>query len=543
MVSPESPPESVAHELAAGPDDAAHSHPKLFVSYSHESNEHRERVLGLAERLRADGFDTVIDRYVEGAPPQGWPRWMLNQIDWADYILLVCTATYYRRFRGHEAPDSGKGVDFEGAVITNELYERKSDLSRFVPIVFDAASTCYTPEPIPRSSAHVLISDEAYQKLTRQLAGASGVQSSPLGPPPSFQRKTGTPIQFQTSTPPVAPATNAIPDLSTFRAPGGTMPPDDEFYIERRADRSAQAAASKPRETIVIKGPRQFGKSSLLARYLARCRANGKLSVVVDFTRFDAAIISNYGTFLSALASHVALRLQQPHSGNEIGTQQQFLNFFESTLLPVLTAPVALAFDETDRILQQSYAEDFFLMVRMWHNDSGDPCNPWYRVSLALVTSTEPKLFIKNPLHSPFNVGETLALEPLAPAAIVELNRRYAAPLSATDCAKLHHLVGGHPFLIPDAFYKLYGPKRMPFQEFVTGASLSDGPFGEHLRAMLHNVKTSGLLAALKEMILHGTVNQEDDYLRLEGAGLVRRENGRIVPAAQIYAEFFRTAS
>src|SRR5438046_1368826 len=71
MVSPESPPESVAQKLAAGPDDGTHSHPKVFVSYSHESNEHRERVLGLAERLPADGFDTVIDRHIEGTPPPG----------------------------------------------------------------------------------------------------------------------------------------------------------------------------------------------------------------------------------------------------------------------------------------------------------------------------------------------------------------------------------------------------------------------------------------------------------------------------------------
>jgi hypothetical protein len=51
---------------------------------------------------------------------------MLNQIDWAEFILLVCTETYYRRFRGHEEPGKGKGVDWEGAVITQELYDARS---------------------------------------------------------------------------------------------------------------------------------------------------------------------------------------------------------------------------------------------------------------------------------------------------------------------------------------------------------------------------------------------------------------------------------
>ncbi|MCP4656050.1 MAG: hypothetical protein GY856_11605, partial [bacterium] len=34
-------------------DDA----PRVFLSYSHDSDEHRDRVLALADRLRADGID------------------------------------------------------------------------------------------------------------------------------------------------------------------------------------------------------------------------------------------------------------------------------------------------------------------------------------------------------------------------------------------------------------------------------------------------------------------------------------------------------
>src|SRR5262245_3156038 len=105
------------------PDAVIDSRPKVFISYSRESDAHDVRVLALSERLRKDGFETIIDRYVEGTPPQGWPRWMLNQIDWADFILLVCTETYYRRFRGHDSPGVGEGVDWEGAIITNELYD------------------------------------------------------------------------------------------------------------------------------------------------------------------------------------------------------------------------------------------------------------------------------------------------------------------------------------------------------------------------------------------------------------------------------------
>jgi len=54
------------------PDDA----PRIFLSYSHDSDEHRERVLALADRLRADGIDAHLDQY-ELAPAQGWPNWVL----------------------------------------------------------------------------------------------------------------------------------------------------------------------------------------------------------------------------------------------------------------------------------------------------------------------------------------------------------------------------------------------------------------------------------------------------------------------------------
>ena len=66
--------------------------PKVFISYSHDSPEHAERVLDLSDRLRQDGIDCHIDQY-EVSPPEGWPRWMEDRIEWADFVLVVCTET------------------------------------------------------------------------------------------------------------------------------------------------------------------------------------------------------------------------------------------------------------------------------------------------------------------------------------------------------------------------------------------------------------------------------------------------------------------
>ena len=82
----------------------------VFISYSHDSDVYRDRVLSLSERLRDDGIDTRLDQYVNGCPAEGWPRWMLDRLDEVGHVLVVCTETYYHRFRGHEVPDKGKGV-------------------------------------------------------------------------------------------------------------------------------------------------------------------------------------------------------------------------------------------------------------------------------------------------------------------------------------------------------------------------------------------------------------------------------------------------
>lgn len=96
--------------------------PKVFISYSHDTVAHQERVLDLADRLRADGIDAEIDQYND-SPPEGWPRWCESQIEAADVVLMVCTETYHRRVRGEEERGKGLGVVWEAAIIRQLLYD------------------------------------------------------------------------------------------------------------------------------------------------------------------------------------------------------------------------------------------------------------------------------------------------------------------------------------------------------------------------------------------------------------------------------------
>jgi hypothetical protein len=184
----------------------------IFISYSHDSDEHRERVLGLSERLRADGIETILDRYVEsGSPPEGWSRWMLNALDKATHVVCVCTETYYRRFRGREVPGKGKGVDWEGALMTQSLYDARSVSTKFIPVLFARTDEPCVPEPLRGQTYYVMDSDASYEALYDALLNQNAVVPGPVGTPKRKPRATGQPLSFP-SVPPAAEAKSKIFD-------------------------------------------------------------------------------------------------------------------------------------------------------------------------------------------------------------------------------------------------------------------------------------------------------------------------------------------
>ncbi|WP_216351304.1 SEFIR domain-containing protein [Leptolyngbya sp. 'hensonii'] len=154
--------------------------PKVFISYSHDSQEHKDRVLALADRLREDGIDCTIDQYEE-SPAEGWQRWMLNQVEETDYALIVCTQQYDRRFRGQEEVGKGKGVTWEGGVIIQELYDAQGQNSKFIPVTFTPEDSESIPSPLRSATFYRLDTTEGYELLYRRLTKQPRTQKPELG--------------------------------------------------------------------------------------------------------------------------------------------------------------------------------------------------------------------------------------------------------------------------------------------------------------------------------------------------------------------------
>jgi hypothetical protein len=145
---------------------------KVFISYSWDSDKHKDDVLKLADRLLADGIDCNLDQY-EVSPPEGWPHWMRNQVDQSDFVLVVCTEQYKRRFQGKEEFGKGKGVTWEGAIINQLIYDQVSN-TKFIPVIFSPQQDSYIPTELRRFTYYSLNtenldSDRGYENLYRHL--------------------------------------------------------------------------------------------------------------------------------------------------------------------------------------------------------------------------------------------------------------------------------------------------------------------------------------------------------------------------------------
>jgi hypothetical protein len=243
----------------------------VFISYSHDSDEHRERVLALSERLREDGIETRLDQYVSGSPPQGWPRWMLDQLDAADFVLVICTETYYRRFRGHEKPGKGKGVDWEGALITQEIYDSRSRTLKFVPVFLSAAVEDWIPEPLRSLTHYALTSKSGYDSLYDFLLAQSGVEPGKVGTLKPKPCRKGTPLTFDES-PPSAKASFDISRILKY-APAELIGRESETKLLSDAwDKTVRAEKGRPHVlTFVALGGE--GKTALVAKWAAELAA------------------------------------------------------------------------------------------------------------------------------------------------------------------------------------------------------------------------------------------------------------------------------
>lgn len=147
---------------------------KVFISYSHDSASHRKRILKFSDYLRNKGIDAYIDQY-EAHPVVGWPRWMWEGLEEADFVLMIITQNYEKEAKGK---GSKKGVNFEGHMILNYLYKNQMKNDKFLLVVFESRDQEFIPLPLqgyPYYQINIeladLMEDPNFDSLYRRLTG------------------------------------------------------------------------------------------------------------------------------------------------------------------------------------------------------------------------------------------------------------------------------------------------------------------------------------------------------------------------------------
>ena len=132
------------------------------------------RVLDLADQLRRHGCVVLFDQYVP-APPDGWTRWMEQCLEpeASDFVILVCTEGYLKRIEGREDPGVGNGVHWEGRKIYHEIYQKKHQGERFVPVLLNGSDCGNIPWPLFDYSHYEIkafnLQDPGYLELYRRI--------------------------------------------------------------------------------------------------------------------------------------------------------------------------------------------------------------------------------------------------------------------------------------------------------------------------------------------------------------------------------------
>lgn len=170
---------------------------KVLISYSHDSPEHMENVLALSDRLRQYGIDCDLDQY-EMAPPEGWPVWTKKKLTEADFVLVVCTETYRKRFDGTETQGAGLGAKWEGAFITQQLYDAESTTTKFVPVLRHQGDEEHIPTELRGHQFFVPFDEDGFIRMYRFLSNQPEVERPELGQPVPLhprERRMGLPDQ------------------------------------------------------------------------------------------------------------------------------------------------------------------------------------------------------------------------------------------------------------------------------------------------------------------------------------------------------------
>jgi hypothetical protein len=155
--------------------------PIVFLSYSHDSRDHKRWVGKLAEMLRSKHVEVILDQW-DLEPGDDVPKFMERAVKSADRVVMICSEPYVRK-----ANDGKGGVGYEAMIVTGELV-RDLGTRKFIPVIRQAGGDTVVPDCV---STRLYIDfsndedfDESLEQLVKTIHQVVAASKPPLGPHP-----------------------------------------------------------------------------------------------------------------------------------------------------------------------------------------------------------------------------------------------------------------------------------------------------------------------------------------------------------------------
>ena len=176
---------------------------------------------------------------------------------------------------------------------------------------------------------------------------------------------------------------------------GGALSPTDPFYIVRPEDGEVKAAFDCNEATILLRGARQMGKTSMIARALAALDLTNSKTIFMDFQKMNESQLTDTETFYKSIIQWLSDELGLDVNVDQFWSPRRPPNgnlerFMQTVALPAAGTRLVWAMDEVDRLLSFPFINEFFGLLRTWHNArSVKPQERWERLILLIAYATE----------------------------------------------------------------------------------------------------------------------------------------------------------
>lgn len=151
--------------------------PKVFISYSHDNEEHRGWVYRLACRLVESGVEVVLDQW-DIQLGSNILKFMEKGLTNSDRVLVVCTDNYNKK-----SNEGLGGVGYEKNILTAELFYEQ-DTNKFIPCIRGVTTLAKTPVCLGGRAYLDFTDDSGFEVNLKQLLHE--LFGVPLKPKPSL---------------------------------------------------------------------------------------------------------------------------------------------------------------------------------------------------------------------------------------------------------------------------------------------------------------------------------------------------------------------